>query len=99
MQTSDQFLKAKTLNKYPDYNEGPIYYLPTYKRNKFDSDFHDKKNQSPSFTDRILIKNNTCLGINLNIYNSNEKVLGSDHRPVYSDFSIQKRTPNFIDFA
>mmetsp|Transcript_26318 Transcript_26318/g.19746 ORF Transcript_26318/g.19746 Transcript_26318/m.19746 type:complete len:112 (+) Transcript_26318:102-437(+) len=46
-------------NKYPGYFEAPIAFLPTYKRHATNPrQFHNKKNQAPSYTDRVLIRNN-----------------------------------------
>jgi len=79
----DQLHKSITeLGKYPDYHEYDILFQPTYKRNKFEPGYFNKKNQAPSYTDRILFKNNTSQSVVLNGYNSLDHVLGSDHRPV-----------------
>lgn len=71
-----------THGKYPDYHEYDINFKPTYKRNKYEPGYFNKKNQAPSYTDRILLKNNTSNEIKLNSYNSLDHVYGSDHRPV-----------------
>jgi hypothetical protein len=68
--------------KYPDYYEYEIRFPPTYKRNKFEAGYFNKKNQAPSYTDRILFKNNTSNPVHLHSYNSLDNVYGSDHRPV-----------------
>ncbi len=73
------------LQKYPDYHEYDINFKPTYKRNKFEPGYFNKKNQAPSYTDRILFKNNTSNQVLLNSYNSLDHVYGSDHRPVQLD--------------
>jgi hypothetical protein len=46
-------------NKYPDYHEYDINFKPTYKRSKVDESYFNKKNQAPSYTDRVLFRNNT----------------------------------------
>lgn len=74
--------------KYPGYEEGEIRFLPTYKRSKVDDTFYNKKNQAPSYTDRILYKNNTLIPIDVHNYTSLEDVYGSDHRPVTLDFHL-----------
>ena len=81
-------------NKYPDYHEYDIKFKPTYKRSKVDESYFNKKNQAPSYTDRVLFRNNTpstAAQINLNTYNSLENVLGSDHRPVQLDLDFNLR--------
>jgi len=75
-------LSMTELQKYPDYHEFDINFKPTYKRSKVDTGYFNKKNQAPSYTDRVLFKNNTSNQVLLNSYNSLEHVLGSDHRPV-----------------
>ncbi len=52
-------LAMKDSGKYPGYEEADINFLPSYKRNRFDNDYFNKKNQAPSYTDRIIMKNNT----------------------------------------
>lgn len=45
--------------RFPGYHEELITFLPTWKRVATnDTEFVNKKNQSPSFTDRIIFKNN-----------------------------------------
>ena len=79
----DQLHKSMTeLNKYPEYHEYDINFKPTYKRNKFEPGYFNKKSQAPSYTDRVLFKNNTNNQVILNSYNSLDHVYGSDHRPV-----------------
>jgi hypothetical protein len=45
-----------TYEKYLDYHEYDIQFMPTYKRNKFEGCYFNKKNQAPSYTDRILLR-------------------------------------------
>jgi hypothetical protein len=52
-------------NKYPEYHEFDIKFMPTYKRNKYEEGYYNKKNQAPSYTDRILFKNNIGRNIDL----------------------------------
>lgn len=47
------------MQKYPLYQEFDIDFMPSYKRNRTDNGYFNKKNQAPSYTDRILIRNNT----------------------------------------
>lgn len=71
--------------------------MPTYKRSKTDAGFFNKKNQSPSYTDRIIYKNNTNLPINTHNYTSLEDVYGSDHRPVIFDFHLTLQPVHFMN--
>lgn len=86
----DQLYKSMNeLGKYPDYTEYDINFKPTYKRIKTEKEgYFNKKNQAPSYTDRVLFKNNTSLDVKLNSYTSLESVLGSDHRPVQLDLDL-----------
>jgi hypothetical protein len=55
-QLIDQFRKGH----YPNYVEPEITFMPTYKRADLENDTYvNKKDQCPSYTDRILFKNNT----------------------------------------
>jgi len=53
------YMSMHQFDKYPEYEEFDINFKPTYKGNKFDDGFFNKKDQAPSYTDRILFKNNT----------------------------------------
>lgn len=78
-------------NRFPGYHEEAIDFMPTYKRDdRSNGVYVNKNNQCPSFTDRILIKDNdkTC-ELQYNQYNCREEVYGSDHRPVFLDFNIR----------
>lgn len=60
----DQLYKSMTqFGRYPDYIEQEITFKPTYKRNKHEPGYFNKKNQAPSYTDRILFRNNSTLDI------------------------------------
>lgn len=77
--------------KYPDYHEFDIKFMPTYKRNKNEEGYKNKNNQAPSYTDRILFKNNSSNIVNLQKYNSLDHIYGSDHRPVMLDLDIHMK--------
>ena len=77
-------------SKYPNYYEDKITFKPTYKRNFDDQYYKNKKNQAPSYCDRILFKNNTVYPFTVNKYDCLDNVFGSDHRPVYLSLSIKQ---------
>lgn len=77
--------------KYPNYQEHRINFKPTYKRNMEDNEYKNKKNQAPSYCDRILFKNNTSNEINFNYYTCLDQIYGSDHRPVVLSLRIKQR--------
>ena len=60
-----------------------INWLPTYKLSSNEPNkFVNKNEQSQSYTDRVLYKNNSCCKVEKVSYDSYHDVLGSDHRPV-----------------
>ena len=69
--------------KFPGYKESKITFWPTYKRTKESNVFINKNEQCPSYTDRILFKNNSNCEFTIYNYNAHEEYFGSDHRPVY----------------
>jgi hypothetical protein len=75
-------------NVFTGYMECSITFPPTY---KFDlnSDEYDssKKARTPSWTDRILFKNNSELAWECLHYSSVAPIKSSDHRPVHAIFN------------
>ena len=59
-------------------------FMPTYKREKNSNGYVNKKEQCPSYTDRILVKNNSNCKMTISEYGCHENYWGSDHRPVYN---------------
>ena len=82
------------------FTEGEIYFRPTFKYWNNTSNFqyidtHDI-DQAPAWTDRILYKkketgNNNTLNVKQDKYDSMHNIEMSDHKPVYSYFTL-----NFI---
>ncbi|CDW91774.1 endonuclease exonuclease phosphatase family protein [Stylonychia lemnae] len=95
----DQFEKARLQDRYTEYTEYDINFMPTYKRNRFDQGYFNKKNQSPSYTDRILIKNNTNQQVKLVKYDTLENVFGSDHRPIILDLELNLKPVRFLNLT
>jgi hypothetical protein len=71
----ESFNQPKQGGKKAKKGEGPQYV----------NGFKNKKNQAPSYTDRVLFKNNTCQPHKFIKYGMVDNVWGSDHRPVYID--------------
>jgi hypothetical protein len=96
----DQLHKSMTeQGKYPDYKEFDINFLPTYKKSKVDDNYFNKKNQAPSYTDRVLLRCNVptpAAEVNLVSYTSLSKVYGSDHRPVQLDLDFTLKPRSFL---
>lgn len=60
--TKDQLHKERQKNQiFYQFLEAPIKFNPTYRRVKGKDDYSNKKDQSPSWCDRILIKTNRNL--------------------------------------
>lgn len=77
------------MKRFPDYVEEEINFWPTYKRGPFQNGHYiNKKEQCPSYTDRILFKNNTNYKTAAKNYFCYEEVFGSDHRPVGLDLVV-----------
>jgi hypothetical protein len=86
---------------FPEWHEEPITFMPTYKRDdKSNAVYINKKDQCPSYTDRILVKNNDrrC-EITYNQYDCREEIFGSDHRPVWLDLEMSYKPDPFLDPA
>ncbi len=75
---------------YIGYKEPPINFIPTYRRLRDEpKGFSNKKEQAPSYTDRILYKSSANHSL-VNIeYTSKEHLMGSDHKPVYGIFDAE----------
>jgi len=61
--THDQLGIAIKEGNYPDYVEPPITFLPSYKLSNTELVYIDKKDQAPSYCDRVLYKNNSSLKV------------------------------------
>lgn len=74
---------------YCNYKEHTKNWLPTYKLEKKKAHvYHNKKEQSPSYCDRILYKVNTADTVDIREYEAYHDVFGSDHRPVTLSMDI-----------
>ena len=73
---------------FPGYEEKKIEFMPTYKREKSRNDYINKKDQCPSYTDRIMIKNNSLCPVTIQDYRCLDHYFGSDHRPVFAHVKV-----------
>lgn len=69
--------------------------MPTYKWYPNVNEFLNKKEQAPSFTDRILVKENASLEVKIEKYDGMYHIHGSDHRPVFAHVSLNKNQMKF----
>ena len=92
--SKDEYIKHKTQNKILyDFIEGEINFKATYRRSRIHDQFSNKKEQSPSYTDRIYIHTSPHLESKIVEYGSMNEHLGSDHRPVYAQIMCQISLP------
>jgi len=77
---------------FPGFEEGPIKFAPTYRWEKTQNVFSNKREQPPSYTDRVLFHTAQSSCLMLDSYASSPDVLGSDHRPIYATFSVVPRS-------
>ena len=96
--TYDQLKNEKDINRLNlcGFKEGEINFKPTFKywnnTNNYQYIDTHKIDQAPAWTDRILFKKNeTCINI-LDVkqdkYDSMQNIIMSDHKPVYSYFTL-----------
>lgn len=57
--THDQLLISRREKNYPGYIEPEITFLPGYKLSTTKTEYLEKKDQAPSYCDRVLFRNNT----------------------------------------
>lgn len=87
----DQLVIERERNSsFTQVREDRIKHKPTYRRKRDTNDtFSNKKGQSPSYTDRILIKHRPHLYFYTENYNSVEEQFLSDHKPVVGVYYCQ----------
>lgn len=92
----DQLTNEKEANNvFWGFTEEKLDFPPTYRWDKKSMKVSNKREQPPSWTDRILCK--SFLGAEGELkclkYSASPEVLGSDHRPVWSVYSVVLRRP------
>jgi hypothetical protein len=74
------------------FQEALVRFAPTYRWERKENQFSNKKFQSPSWTDRVLWHSLTGLAdLKLQTYSSAPNLMGSDHRPVFACFDLKIR--------
>lgn len=99
MEKYDELYEAFIQERFHGYHEEKITFDPTYKRDKYSNGLYiNKKDQCPSYTDRILVK---CNELHSNIqykqYGCKDDMFGSDHRPVFLNFEIDFKMKHLMD--
>lgn len=75
---------------YPGYQEPQINFLPSYKCSTSEKEVYvNKKDQAPSYCDRVIYKNNSSDRMDVDFYHCLHEFFGSDHRPVMLGTTIR----------
>ena len=91
---ADQLTKEmQKLNVFVGFQEGTIDFRPSYRMQRTEEKWSNKRRQPPSYTDRILwLSSPGCMSeLKQLSYTSNRDMLGSDHRPVSAQFELGLR--------
>ena len=94
----EQLKEAMAQGYYPGYVEQPITFLPSYKMSATEEVYIDKKDQAPSYCDRVLFKSNQPSEWTADFYRCLHDFHGSDHRPVQLGLTLHNfGQPKFQD--
>ena len=94
--THDQLMEAMSDGYYPGYIEQPITFLPSYKMSTSEMKYVNKKEQAPSYCDRVLFKPNMPAPWSTDFYKCLHEMHGSDHRPVVLGITLNDfKHPDF----
>ena len=91
------YLLRESEGIFPDYEEKAITFMPTYKRHTHTNEFVNKKDQCPSYTDRVLVKNNSSCAHQIMHYGAHEEFWGSDHRPVFTLMRVVTQPQQYMN--
>ena len=93
----DQLYHAMNFDTvFSGFTEGKIAFCPSYRWDRTSNKVSNKRNQPPSYTDRILYRTlPNSLSLWQETYESFPNCLGSDHRPILSIFRFKPRLPYF----
>jgi phosphatidylinositol-3,4,5-trisphosphate 5-phosphatase 1 len=88
--------EMKSGRAFAEFHEGSLNTCPSYRWNRTEHQFSDKRGKSPSYTDRILWR--SMPGVQHDIktivdFQTHVDIFGSDHRPVSSGFQLLLRLP------
>ncbi|CAG9311592.1 INPP5D [Blepharisma stoltei] len=84
----DQLIRQRNENCiFSQFFEGNLNFCPSYRWSRLVDEWSNKRNQAPSWTDRIMYK--THRQIELLQYTALHKCYGSDHKPITGSFATQ----------
>lgn len=96
VRTADQLAEQMANRRvFVNFTEGVLDFPPTYRWDRKENIFSNKKRQSPSYTDRIL-HYSSCRdesAVSLLELDAGAHFFGSDHRPVRAKYALHLRTP------
>jgi Endonuclease/Exonuclease/phosphatase family 2 len=100
LQKADQLkIEMKAGRVFCGFEEGALAFTPSYRWMRTIQEISNKRNQSPSWTDRVLVRSFPHLeDLHLERYTSIDDVYGSDHRPVHAVYSLLPRLNYAIGF-
>lgn len=90
----DQLVKEQGAGRvFTGFVEGPRDFLPTYRWVRDAVVWSNKNDQSPSYTDRVMLHSLPGVAdeVTLQSLNTNTDMFGSDHRPVFATYSMRLR--------
>lgn len=92
-QLSDEMRRQRA---FLGFQEGPIAFPPTYRYLKGKPEFSNKKNQNPSYCDRVLWRSAAALAgkVRQTHYDGCFELNFSDHRPVAAGFCVEAAVPH-----
>merc|ERR1712130_827878 len=78
------------------FKEGQIRFAPTYRWERHRNRISNKREQAPSYCDRILYRSlPQTFDLWQECYLSSHRCFGSDHRPIWSLFKFKPKMPYF----
>jgi len=93
----DQLLQQLQMKNgsFPYFKESELTFAPTYRMNKGEVGYSNKRFQAPSWTDRILVR--SVCGYEEKVqqlsYEGHHDMMQSDHRPVSATYNISTCLP------
>ena len=85
---------------YPGYEEMDITFDPSYKMSTSKHEYVNKRDQAPSYCDRVLYKNNSGRRVQEESYQCHHDVYGSDHRPISLLLKVKNfKQPSFCNLT
>ena len=96
LMASDQLTRERTSGRvFCNFQEGGIHFAPTYKFKVGEATYANKRDQNPSYCDRVLWHSRPGLerDVMQSKYDAVFSCMQSDHRPVQAVFSVRTRLP------